>query len=91
MERCGERDLDAESYGRRTLPLPMQGSIRNFVRGALIAPMEGEYGAQEGTLDGQLACREPKAVFSKDGLFDELKKALAERVLNAELDDHSRQ
>jgi hypothetical protein len=27
-------------------------------------------------------------VFSKDGLFDELKKALAERVLNAELDDH---
>src|SRR3954447_11170161 len=24
-------------------------------------------------------------VFSKDGLFDELKKALAERVLNAEL------
>jgi len=29
-----------------------------------------------------------KEVFSKDGLFDELKKALAERVLNAELDDH---
>jgi putative transposase len=32
--------------------------------------------------------RDPKEVFSKDGLFDELKKALAERVLNAELDDH---
>jgi putative transposase len=31
---------------------------------------------------------DPKAVFSKDGLFNELKKALAERVLNAELDDH---
>jgi putative transposase len=29
--------------------------------------------------------RDPKEVFSKDGLFDELKKALAERVLNAEL------
>ena len=27
------------------------------------------------------------ADFNKDGLFDELKKALAERVLNAELDD----
>jgi len=27
-------------------------------------------------------------VFSKDRLFDELKKALAERVLNADLDDH---
>ena len=39
------------------------------------------------TLDDLLAGRDPKAVFSKDGLFDELKKALAERVLNAELDD----
>ena len=40
------------------------------------------------TLDDLLAGRDPKAVFSKDGLFDELKKALAERGLNAELDDH---
>ena len=40
------------------------------------------------TLDDLLAGRDPRAVFSKDGLFDELKKALAERVLNAELDDH---
>ena len=38
------------------------------------------------TLDDLLAGRDPKAVFSKDGLFDELKKALAERVLNAELE-----
>ena len=40
------------------------------------------------TLDDLLAGRDPKAVFSKDGLFDEIKKALAERMLNAELDDH---
>lgn len=40
------------------------------------------------TLDELLSGRNPKDVFSKDGLFDELKKALAERVLNAELDDH---
>src|SRR5664279_5730562 len=40
------------------------------------------------TLDELLSGRNPKEVFSKDGLFDELKKALAERVLNAELDDH---
>ena len=40
------------------------------------------------TLDHLLDGRDPKEVFSKDGLFDELKKALAERVLNAELDDH---
>ena len=39
------------------------------------------------TLDGLLAGRDPQAVFAKDGLFDELKKALAERVLNAEIDD----
>ena len=35
-----------------------------------------------------MAGRDPQAVFAKDGLFDELKKALAERVLNAEIDDH---
>ena len=40
------------------------------------------------TLDGLLAGRDPQAVLAKDGLFDELKKALAERVLNAEIDDH---
>ena len=40
------------------------------------------------TLDQLLSGRDPKDVFSKDGLFDELKEALAEWVLNAELDDH---
>src|SRR5271165_5019047 len=40
------------------------------------------------TLDGLLAGCDPQTVFAKDGLFDELKKALAERVLNAEIDDH---
>ena len=40
------------------------------------------------TLDQLLEGRDRHEVFSKDGLFDELKKALAERVLNAELDDH---
>ena len=36
---------------------------------------------KKGTLDELLSGRDPKQVFSKDGLFDELKKALAERVL----------
>ncbi len=40
------------------------------------------------TLDQLLAGRDPKEVFNKDGLFDELKKALAERVLNAEIEEH---
>jgi len=43
---------------------------------------------KKGTLDELLSGRDPKEVFSKDGLFDELKKALAERALNAEMDHH---
>lgn len=39
-------------------------------------------------LEQLLAGRDPQDVFSKDGLFDELRKALSERILNAELDDH---
>ena len=31
---------------------------------------------------------DPKAVFSSEGLLSEIKKALAERMLNAELDQH---
>ena len=39
-------------------------------------------------LDQLLAGRDPEDVFNKDGLVDELKKALSERILNTELDDH---
>ena len=39
-------------------------------------------------LDQLPAGRDPQAVFSKDGLFDDLKRALAERALNAEMDHH---
>lgn len=39
-------------------------------------------------LDQLLAGRAPKDVFNKDGLVDELKKALSERILNTELDEH---
>ena len=39
-------------------------------------------------LDELLAGRDPSEVFSKDGLLDDLKKALSERILNAELDEH---
>ena len=35
-----------------------------------------------------LAGHNAKTVFENDGLLDELKKALAERILNAELDHH---
>jgi putative transposase len=39
-------------------------------------------------VDQLLAGRDPKDVFAKDGLVDELKKALSERILNAEIDEH---
>jgi putative transposase len=39
-------------------------------------------------LDRPLAGRDASAVFAKDGLLDDLKKALSERILNAELDEH---
>src|ERR1700692_4356089 len=39
-------------------------------------------------LDQLLAGRDPEELFGKDGLIDELKKALSERMLLAELDDH---
>ena len=39
-------------------------------------------------LDQLLAGRDPQELFAKDGLIDELKKALSERMLGAELDDH---
>jgi hypothetical protein len=39
-------------------------------------------------LDELLMDRDPKTMFSSDGLLGELKKAFAERVLNAEMDHH---
>ena len=39
-------------------------------------------------LDQLLAGRDPNEIFARDGLFDDLKKALSERILNAELDGH---
>ena len=39
-------------------------------------------------LDQLLAGRDPNEVFAKDGLLNDLKKALSERILNAELDEH---
>jgi putative transposase len=42
----------------------------------------------EELLDELLAGRDPSDLFSQDGLIDELKKAIAERILNTELDVH---
>ncbi len=39
-------------------------------------------------LDQLLAGREPQDLFAKGGLIDDLKKALSERMLAVELQDH---
>lgn len=39
-------------------------------------------------LDQLVASRDPQELFAKEGLLDELKKALSERMLTAELDEH---
>jgi putative transposase len=39
-------------------------------------------------IDDLLKGRDPKTVFSSDGLLGELKKVLADRILNAEMDEH---
>jgi putative transposase len=45
-------------------------------------------GIADAVLDELLAGRDPTTVFTSGGLIDELKKRLAERMLNAELDHH---
>jgi len=42
-------------------------------------------------LDQLLEGRDPQEVFGRDGLVDELKKALSERILDTELDVHLEQ
>jgi putative transposase len=39
-------------------------------------------------VDQLMSGRDPSTVFDKNGLLDELKRAIAERVLNAEMDHH---
>src|SRR3546814_907707 len=59
-----------------------RGPVSNFVRGAIDMAIDKEL------LDQLLAGRDPEKLFARDGLIDELKKALSERMLAAELDDH---
>ena len=43
---------------------------------------------EKDVLDQLLAGRDPDEVFARGGLLDDLKRALSERILNAELDAH---
>ena len=51
-------------------------------------PRRKEPRIPDAVLDQLLAGADPQAVFDPNGLLDALKKALAERVLNAEMDYH---
>src|SRR4051794_2039841 len=50
--------------------------------------MASGIGIKTELLDELLKGQDPKKLFEQDGLLNELKKALAERALNAELDNH---
>ena len=45
---------------------------------------------RDAIIDELLSGEDPQAVFAKDGLLEALKKALAERILDAELEHHLR-
>ena len=47
-----------------------------------------ENGISDELVDQLLAGRDPATVFENGGLVDELKKRLAERMLNGEMDHH---
>src|ERR671916_2926755 len=51
-------------------------------------PRRKEPRIPDAILDQLLAGADPKTAFDPNGLLDELKKALAERALNAEMDHH---
>src|SRR5215203_2686169 len=51
-------------------------------------PRRKEPRIPDAILDQLLAGADPKTAFDRNGLLDELKKALAERALNAEMDHH---
>ena len=51
-------------------------------------PRRKELRVPDAVLDQLLAGADPKTVFDLTGPIDDLKKALAERVLNTEMDHH---
>ena len=51
-------------------------------------PRRRELKIPDAILDQLLAGADPKTAFDPNGLLEELKKALAERALNAEMDHH---
>jgi putative transposase len=51
-------------------------------------PRRQEPKIPDAILDRLLAGADPKTAFDPNGLLDELKKALAERALNAQMDHH---
>ena len=51
-------------------------------------PRRKEPTIPDALLDQLLAGADAKTAFDRNGLLDELKKALAERALNAEMDHH---
>src|SRR4051794_27201186 len=72
-----------------------EGTVRNSVwvghsgiKGAPDMPRRKEPKIPDAVLDQLLAGADSKTAFDPNGLLDDLKKALADRALNAEMDHH---
>ena len=74
-------------WGKGKIAVLLRRDLR-YCAGPSVTRRRALMAIKKDTLDQLLDGRDPKEVFNKDGLFAELKKAHAERVLNAELDDH---
>ena len=59
-----------------------------WIRRRFPMPRRKEPHIPDAILDQLLAGADPKTAFDPNGLLDGLKKALAERALNAEMDHH---
>jgi transposase-like protein len=84
--------LSLNAIGTR---LGVSGPVGNFVcerawweRRSPDMPRRKEPKIPDALLDQLLAGADPKTAFDPNGLLDGLKKALAERALNAEMDHH---
>jgi hypothetical protein len=83
---CWHRPLPRQKPKEQTLSGPAEtlSSGRNHLGTA--SDIKSEWWARSSRNPGRLPSE--SAVFRKEGLVDELKKALSERILNAEIDEH---
>ena len=84
VERFGDGSVQVQSWGDRNF---VWAGMNGWTRSPTM-PRRKEPRIPDAILDQLLAGADPKTAFDPNGLLDDLKKALAERALNAEMDHH---